>query len=541
MRRSSRVTKGNAPERYGYNVNISDEPKTYLEAINSPQKDIWLKAMKEEIDSLHQSKTWELVAVPENTNIVSCKWTYKIKRNIDGNIERCKARLVARGFSQKYGCDYDEVFAPVISQRTFRTLLSVAGAQGLSIYHLDVKSAFLNGDLEETIYMQQPPGFEEGNSKMVCKLKKSIYGLKQAANVWNKTLHKVVISAEYVQSKADPCLYTKYDNEEGILAYLLVYVDDILVASKSNEEILLAINLLGSHFDINNLGKIKKYLGIEVYKDKDFSYYIRQKHYIQNLLNEFQMDDAKPSKYPLDPGYGKTESKPLDNNKEYQKLIGSLLFLSVNSRPDIATSVSILARKVSLPTIIDWNELKRVLKYLKGTIEYYLRLSSSDKTCDLIGYADANWAEDKIDRKSNSGYIFQLNKSTISWSCKKQSSVALSSTEAEFVALSEACKEAIWLRKLLRDMKIIQSKPTKMFEDNQSCLRLATEERLSNRTKHIDTKVHFIKEHIDQKTIQCVYCPTEDMIADIMTKPLSAIRHSKLRSLLGLVLIEEGC
>ncbi|XP_059221638.1 uncharacterized protein LOC131996193 [Stomoxys calcitrans] len=249
------------------------------------------------------------------------------------------------------------------------------------------------------------------------------------------------------------------------------------------------------------------------------------------------MENAKESKYPLDPGYGKTESNLLIDNTKYQKLIGSLLYLSVNSRPDIAVSVSILARKVSCPTQEDWAELKRILKYLKGTINHFLKLSYNNSEDNiLIGYADANWAEDNIDRKSNSGYVFQINGGSISWACRKQTCVSLSSTEAEFISLSEACKEAIWLRRLLSDMKIIQTSPTIIYEDNQSCLKLIKEEKLSNRTKHIDTKLHFVKDHIKKKDVECNYCPTESMVADIMTKPLKPPLFAKFRKSIGIEL-----
>lgn len=342
--------------------------------------------------------------------------------------------------------DYDEVFAPVVRQTTLRTLLSVAGARKMTVVHFDVKSAFLHGELKETIYMRQPPGFEEGGN-LVCKLKKSIYGLKQAANVWNNTLHNVLCNGGFEQSSADQCLYTNFTNEEGI-TYILVYVDDILVVSEKDGNITRVETLLKTHFDISNLGRANHYLGLEIFQDKFSNFCIRQRKYIIDLVKEFGMENAKDSKYPIDPGYGKSESEKLMDNTQYQKLIGSLLYLSVNSRPDIAASVSILARKVSAPTQEDWTELKRVLKYLKGTSNYFLRLSDNNAERDVLrGYADANWAEDRQDRKSNSGYVFQINGGTISWTCRKQTCVSLSSTEAEFVALSEACKEVLWIRK----------------------------------------------------------------------------------------------
>ena len=233
--------------------------------------------------------------------------------------------------------------------------------------------------------------------------------------------------------------------------YILIYVDDILVASQKESNIVRVEKLLSSNFDINNLGKAKHYLSLEIFQDKNTSV--------------------------------------------------------INSRPDIAASILILARKVSSPTQEDWSELKRVLKYLKGTQNYFLRLSHNHvKSNKLVGYADANWAEDRIDRKSNSGFVFQINCGKISWSCRKQTIVALSTTEAEFVALSEACKEGIWIKQLLDDMYLPQNYPTIIYEDNQSCLYMIKEQKLSSRTKHIDTKLHFVKDHIDNG---CCSNPTE--------------------------------
>lgn len=216
----------------------------------------------------------------------------------------------------------------------------------------------------------------------------------------------------------------------------------------------------------------------------------------------------------------------------YQKFIGCLLYISVNSRPDICASVSILARRVSDPTQQDWTELKRVFKYLKGTADMKLMLSSVEEKCDIFfGYADADWAENRKERKSNSGYVFKVYGGVISWCCRKQSCVALSSTEAEFIALAEACQEAIWITRLLSDLNVNNNMPFVIFEDNQSCLKMIEHDKFSNRTKHIDTKYHFVKDYVAKNLVVCKYCPTADMIADLLTKPLSGNRIKYLREM----------
>lgn len=275
---------------------------------------------------------------------------------------------------------------------------------------------------------------------------------------------------------------------------------------------------------------------MEVIKDND-GFLIRQKQFIGKTLEKYNLQDAKPAKYPLEPSYGKTESPPMRDNKEYQSLIGSLLYIAVNTRPDIAASIAILSQKTSNPSQEDWNELKRVVKYLKGTAEMFLKLNNdiSLEEKSLIGFADANWAESRIDRKSNSGYVFMLNGGCVSWACRKQTCVSLSTTEAEFIALSESAKEATWIRNLLIDLQYSQELPTTIYEDNQSCLNLIKDERLSNRSKHIDTKFHFVKDYIMKGIITCKYCPSEEMLADMLTKPLSGSKLKYFREKSGIV------
>lgn len=319
---------------------------------------------------------------------------------------------------------------------------------------MDAKTAFLNGSLKETIYMRQPPGFEEGED-IVCLLGKSLYGLKQAAKAWNDAIHSVLTAAGFERNLADPCLYArKYEDE---WCYLLIYVDDMIVAAKSMGIIDNVKNAIREHFDLEDLGDIKFYLGIEVTKSGDGYYQLCQSAYINKVAKDFGLGDAKSSNVPLNVNYGKSTDDEcvivLDNNNEYQRLIGCLLYIAVNTRPDIAANVSILAQRVSSPRNCDWNELKRVVRYLKGTADLKLVLGSNEHKDDpVFGYADANWAEDKADRKSNSGYIFIVHGAAVSWACRKQSCVALSTTEAEFIALSEACQEARWLRRLLVGM-----------------------------------------------------------------------------------------
>lgn len=472
IRRSQRPNKGQPPVRFMHEVNmIGDklpEPRTFNEAISSEQKDEWLRAMQEEIESLNDNDTWELVELPADRRAIGCKWVYKIKTKADGSVQQYKARLVAQGFSQKYGKDYDLVFAPVVRPVTFRILLVIAAKENMRVMHFDAKTAFLNGKLDEIIYMKQPPGFTiTGLEQHVCFLRRSLYGLKQSARVWNRAIHQVLIDANYVQSHYDPCLYVMSDH--GEFCYVLIYVDDLVVASKCDDMIARCENILGSKFEIKNLGEIQDYLGLRIKRNSDGGFAVDQSAYIMKVATDFGLASAKASSVPMNVSYEKGgESELLVNNEQYRQLIGCLLYISVNTRPDISASVSILAQKVSGPNQEDWNEVKRVVKYLKGTAQLSLMLDGSSADESLIGFADANWAESKADRKSNSGYAFRLYNGTISWSCKRQTCVALSSTKAEFIALSEACRHAKWIRNILMDFNFNMGKPTIIYEDNKA-------------------------------------------------------------------------
>ncbi|KMQ86061.1 retrovirus-related pol polyprotein from transposon tnt 1-94 [Lasius niger] len=507
VRRSERNNKGQPPERFTDLLNVAREarePKSFREALTSLDAERWRQAMTDELNGLMQNNTWELVDPPRYKTILGCKWVFKLKHNEMGNVTKYKARLVAQGFSQKFGIDYDEVFAPVVRQTTIRMLLTIAGSKNWIVKHFDAKTAFINGELKEDIYMRQPKGnrINIGDEKKVCKLKKSIYGLKQAAKSWNDKLKETLQMYGFMQGEADSCLFAKQENENLIL--LAVYVDDMLVTGNSRKFIQDTMQTLGKQFDVIDLGEVKHYVGIEVTRDINGIFYLNQRSYIQKLIENTKMENSKPSAIPLDLGYLKLDhGNPLKDNAQYQKLIGALLYIAVNTRLDIMASVCILAQRTINPTQSDWNEAKRVLRYLRGTMDLKLKLGRSGDTekNGLIGYADADWGQDQRERKSNSGYICEFNGAVISWSCKKQTCVALSSTEAEIIALSEACKEILWIH---------------------------------NRTKHVDTKYHFARDLQSKGIIDVRYCPTEHMLADMLTKPLGGVKLKNFRYRAGL-------
>ena len=537
LRRSARTTKGQAPDRLTYKAaeeNRNSEPKSFKEAMSSKNADNWMQAIKEELNAISDNETWEIADLPLGRRSVGSKWVFKEKKDSNGKTIRFKARLVAQGFSQKYGVDYDEVFAPVARQTTFRLLLSIAGTRKYHVRHYDIKSAFLNGKLEEEIFMKQPPGFQTGSK--VFRLKKSLYGLKQSARVWNQTLHDALVKQGFKQNIIDNCLYSW--KSESSVCHILIHVDDLLVTGNDVNTTKRLMESIGRSFEMTNLGGATHYLGIDIEQDRDGRFVISQPGYIDSIVTEAGLTEGKTSKFPLDTGYAKQLGTPLKSNNEYRKLIGMLLYLTTNTRPDIAASVSILSRKVEHPRDNDMVEVKRVIRYLKGTRNLKLLLNEIGETNELIVYSDANWAEDTDDRKSNTGYFVALNGGTISWCCRKQDLVAMSSAESEYIALAETCKEVLWLQEIMKGLDIDVGKTTTILTDSQSCIALLKNQKFSHKTKHFDTRYHFIRDHVMKGSIELRYVPTDENTADLMTKPLGGTKTEYFRGKAGLIEVD---
>lgn len=539
LRRSTRERHHQYPNYCGMERShlseVQSEPVSIEEATTCPDSSKWMQAMETEMRSLKDNDVWELVDLPAGRKTVGSKWVYKVKTGADGSIERYKARLVAQGFSQSYGTDYDETFCPVVRQESLRVLIALSVQYGLQLHQVDVTTAFLNGNLEEEIFMKQPKGFgTKGEEHLVCKLKKSIYGLKQSPKCWNTALDSHLKDMGFIQSTSDPCIYVKAGGD----VYLGVYVDDIVVAARSEDSIKEVKSALSSKFDIKDMGKMHHFLGMTVVQDEaQGCVWISQPAHTENLLKNFGMQDCKPVDTPADIStklVKATEQESCIDQHLYQSAVGSLMYLSVSTRPDIAYAVGNLARFSSKPTKDHWTALKRVLRYLKGTVNYGI-LYSQKRSGDSIGFSDSDWAGDINDRKSTSGYLFQISGGAVTWKSKKQSCVALSTAEAEYVALASAAQESIWLRKLTAELGSPPKAPTTIFEDNQSAIAMSKNPQFHGRAKHIDIKFHFIREHVMNGTVKLEYCPTKEMTADIFTKGLSREQFCKLRSKVGVV------
>lgn len=524
----------NPPDRYGEWVSValadSDTPLSVCEALSSPDCKSWKSALESEIYSLNKNKVWDLVELPKGVVPVGCKFIFKKKIGCDGYVNKYKCRLVAQGFSQKYGINFDETFSPVIRFETIRCLIAFSLQNDFELHHLDVCSAFLNGELKEQIFMKQPEGYVvKGKEHLFCRLNKSIYGLKQSPKCWNESLHNFLVKIGFEASLSDSCLYYKYENDS--LVFIAVYVDDILLCSKDPVKTSKIKKLMCSEYEIKDLGLLKYFLGVEI-KRCENSIWLGQSIYIKSMLTKYRMEDCKDMKTPFD--YCNTnipDDKAFDKTV-YKQAIGSLIYLSIRTRPDIAFSVSRAAQKCENPTQTDWSCVKRIFRYLKSTSNTGIVFSKCDDF-SCLGYSDSDWAGDSITRKSTSGYLFKLCGGPISWQSRKQSCVALSTAEAEFIALANCIQEALWLNNILSIF--MNNNSIQINVDNQSAIHIAKNNQFHKRTKHIDIKFKFIRDCIEKKLVDVKYCCTELMLADFLTKGLTFERLNMLKFKSGVI------
>ena len=541
------------PQRYDELYNCSEdltadinEPSNISEAWNGKNSAEWKKAAESEYKSLIDNHTWDLVPPPEDKNVVGSKWVFKVKRKADGTIQRFKGRLVAQGYTQSPGTDYDEVFAPVVRYTSIRSLLAVANICNWEIHQMDVKTAFLQGNLNEEIYMKQPDGFiDREKPDYVCKLNKGIYGLKQAARCWNNSINDYLLSNGYTKSTADPCVYIKTTkSQDGRIHFVIIaiYVDDMMFFSNNTEMLEREKKAIAKRFQVEDLGELHYVLGMDIVRDREQrTISISQKKYLEGVLKKFDMENCKPVSTPLEFGKKYEELSKEDeqfDTRTYQRAIGCLTYAATISRPDLSTAVSVLSKFMSKPGVEHWKGVKRVLRYVQGTLDYGLMYSADDTSTTLTGYTDADWAGDLSTRRSTTGYVFQVQGNTVSWCSKRQGCVARSTTEAEYIALSTASQEAVWLRRLLESVLKKQDKPITLYEDNQGTIELTKNPKFHNRTKHIDVSYHYAREQVDNKIISLKYCRTENMLADVMTKGLTKTQFEKFRDMLGLIKIK---
>ncbi|KAK9870289.1 hypothetical protein WA026_006376 [Henosepilachna vigintioctopunctata] len=495
-------------------------PNSYEEAITCPDKDNWKSAIESELKSHEDNKTWTITD-RTGKKPITCKWVFCLKKNKKGEIERYKARLCARGFAQVKDIDYKETFSPTTRYDSIRILLSIAAREDYGMEQFDVKTAFLYGELTEEIYMEVPEGIKVDSSKVV-KLNKSLYGLKQSSRCWNKKFSSFLVSYGFKVCSADNCVFVGYFNSFKVV--LIIYVDDGLLLSKSKGAMNFILNDLGNNFEIKRI-TLNSFVGMEITK-KENSVIISQFNYIENIINKFNLYDAKSCNTPADVNVQLTKNdNETVNNFPYREAVGALLFLSSVSRPDISFAVNLVSRYVNNPGKPHVNAVKRIIRYLSCT---KMMSIVYDSNTELIGYSDSDFAGDIDTRKSTTGYLFLMNGGPVTWASRKQNTIALSTTESEYMAACDAAKEILWIKQFLLDIGESQNCFT-LNVDNQSAIKLINNPVFHRRSKHIDVRYNFIREKVEQKIIQINYVESSFQLADFLTKALSHNKFNFIR------------
>ncbi|GJZ02603.1 retrovirus-related pol polyprotein from transposon TNT 1-94 [Tanacetum coccineum] len=529
---NQRTLRSQAQEKSNFFCFISTiEPKNINEALKDEN---WVMAMQEELNQFITNDVWELVPNPMDMTIIGTKWVYRNKLDENGVVTRNKARLVAQGYNQQEGIDYDETYAPVARLESIRILLAYACALDFKLYQMDVKSAFLNGVINEEVYVAQPPGFIDfAKPNYVYKLKKALYGLKQAPKAWYDRLKAFLIKHNYSMGMVDNTLFTKKKDSNIIIVQ--IYVDDIIFGSTCQEMCDDFAKIMHDEFEMSMMGELNFFLGLQI-KQLDDGIFFNQSKYIKEMLKKFGLEDSKPMKTPMSTETKLTrdeEGESVDNTK-YRGMIGSLLYLTA-SRPDIMFSVCLCARFQEDPKTSHLEAVKRIFRYIKGTMHLGLWYPKGSGI-ETIVYADSDHAGDYVDRKSTSGVCTFMGCCLTSWFSKKQTALAISTTEAEYVSAGKACQQALWMKQALIDYGIrLDNIP--IMCDNKGAIDLSKNPVQHSRTKHIEIRHHFLRDNVQKGNISLEKVSSEDNIADILTKPLKREPFNYLR--LGLGMMEQ--
>lgn len=519
-------TRSKAPKSHEFQLTnfafLSTDPLTVAEINRRDDKIKWHEAMQDEMKSHAINDTWKVCELPSGQRTVKSKWVFKAKKDEHGNIIRHKARLVAMGYSQRPGVDYNETFCPVVRYSSIRMLVAVAVKENLEIYQMDAITAFLQGELEETLYMDQPEGFGDG-TKRVCKLNKAIYGLKQAGHQWNVKLDTALLKFGLLKGKSDPCVY--YTKNKQLL--VAIYVDDFLIFHKDHGQLNKLKMYLHETFKMKDVGAAKSCIGININQSKG-CIEMDQRQYIIEMLEKFGMTDCNPAGTPTNTSIKLSanmvnQKNDLTGKIPYQEAIGSLLFLAQATRADISFAVNDASRFNNKHGAEHWIAVKRIFRYLKGTMDFKLRYTSEKG--NLVAFTDSDWGSDIDKRRSCTGYVIKLSNAAVIWHSKRQAIVALSSTEAEYIALSSCVCEVMWAKQFLAEICNTEKKKVSVMCDNQSAIKLSDSEAYRPRTKHIDIRFHHIRDQINNDKVEIKFVPSAKMTADALTKAVTKDKH----------------
>jgi hypothetical protein len=492
------------------------DPRTVAEALARPDAAKWQEALDSEMESLLSHGSWEICELPEGRRTVGSRFVLTRKR--DG---RYKARLVAQGFSQQPGVDYGETYAPVSSYASFRALMAVAAAKRMTMAQLDVKTAFLYGEIEEEVFMKIPPGYEHlGPPGAVCRIVKALYGLKQAPRQWNAVLVSYLSGEGFLQSPADPSLFCKRTSSG--MVYILVYVDDCIIAGEAASDVEDAVASFKRRFEAHSMGEPSDFCGIIIERDAETgAITLHQAPYVQQLLQAWDMDGCAPKLCPQPSAPLVKDGEPLPGELQtaYPSLVGSLMHLANCTRPDIAQPVSRLSRYLKAPTTLHWGAALHLLRYLAGTATYGITYGKPE--AGLEAFCDADFAGDVDTRRSTSGFVFTLHGGAVSWVSKLQSTVSQSTMEAEYQAAGLAGREGLWMRLLLSTFDFGDGDDDGCVEiqcDNDAALCLLHNPMNTKLSKHIDVIHHFARERVQAGELEFVRVPTESNVSDCLTK-----------------------
>ena len=505
---------------------ITEEPLDFNTAI---LRKGWRDVISSKVNSIIKNNTWDIIDRPTNRTPITAKWLFKVKKDAQGKINKLKARLVAKGFQQQEGIDYNDIFAPVVKWSTILTVFALAAKYGWSLHQLDVITAFLNDTIDEEILMEIPPGFPHSDDESkVCRINRALYGLKQSPRAWYDRITSWMQQQGLIQSSSDPNLYFRREGDKIII--LLLYVDDLIITGNDQA----AISQLKQEYEMTDLGEASSYLGIEIHR-KPKGIFINQTGYINKLLQKFNVIECNPTSLPIDP---KTYLKRNTGTRRvdpaaYRSIVGNLLYLA-HTRPDKTYAVSCISRYMQEPEETHLQAAKKILRYLKGTASHGL-LFSKTNSGTLHSYSDSDWGMDLDTRRSTSGILHRIRTTSIAWSSKLQSTISLSSTEAEYKALTEASKDIIHYRRLLQELGYVDKNPTTLLSDNQSSIKLVKNPIMHVRTKHIEIQHHFIRETANADILQVEFTLTETQLADFLTKPLPYKNFVRNRELAGVV------
>lgn len=491
------------------------------------------------MNALIANETWEIVRRPANIpNVITSKWVFKVKYTQTGHIDRYKTRLVARGFSQVQGIDFEETFSPTLRLESLRMLLALTAHFGYEVEQMDVPDAYLKGDLKETIYMEIPQGYEVPNSRppQVLKLLRPLYGLKQSGREWNAKAKHLFKTMNFHPINSDSCVFiNKTSHQHPVI--MALYVDDLLIFSSSPQALKQVKKQLYEELKMKDMGSASFILGIRIRRNADRTQLaLDQSTYIRKFLHDYGMGDALPISTPIDGFHAlipATPDEPRTDQREYQKRVGSLMYAMVGTRPDIAYAIGKLSQYCQDPSMRHRTALDRVLRYLKGTVDLALLY---DETASPICYADASYGDDPTDRKSTYGHTLLIGNGAVVWASKKQRTISTSTTEAEYVAMCQAAKTIVWASKWMRELfgEEFLEMPIKLLGDNQGSLDLIKNPEHHSRTKHIDVQYHYIREVVEDGLMRTEHVSTKEMIADALTKPTKPATFLMLRRKLGL-------